>query len=119
MLEKGKVATMTTARFTQKARRALVPMRKATLDAFLLTILTVVCLAFLGIPVTHPFLFVLVIVLVFALVYVIAVVLRLRKAATSSLAAQSEEQASPIEYTAFILAQGWNRDTTRTPPEEY
>ncbi len=88
MLEKGRVATMTTVRFTQQARRALVPMRKATLDAFLLTILTVVCLAFLGIPVTHPFL----IVLVFALVYVIAVVLRLRRAATNSPAAQSEWQ---------------------------
>jgi hypothetical protein len=83
---------MTTARFTQKARRALVPMRKATLDAFLLTILTVVCLIYTGIPVTHPFLFVLVIVLVFALVYVIAVVLRLRRAATNSPAAQSEWQ---------------------------
>ena len=92
MLEKGRVATMTTVRFTQQARRALVPMRKATLDAFLLTILTVVCLAFLGIPVTHPFLSVLVIVLVFALVYVIAVVLRLRRAATNAPAAQSEWQ---------------------------
>jgi hypothetical protein len=79
---------MTTARFTQQARVALVPMRKATLDAFLLTILTVVCLTFLDIPVTHPFLS----VLVFALVYVIAVVLRLRRAATNSPAAQSEWQ---------------------------
>jgi flagellar biosynthesis/type III secretory pathway M-ring protein FliF/YscJ len=72
-------------------------MCKATLDAFLLTILTVICLAFLGIPVTHPFLFVLVIVLVFALVYVIAVVLRLRRAATNSPAAQSEWQV-PVTY---------------------
>ena len=83
---------MTTARFTQQARVALVPMRKATLDAFLLTILTVVCLIYTGIPVTHPFLSVLVIVLVFALVYVIAVVLRLRRAATNAPAAQSEWQ---------------------------
>ncbi len=83
---------MTTARFTQQARVALVPMRKAMLDAFLLTLLTVVCLTFLGIPVTHPFLSVLVIVLVFALVYVIAVVLRLRRAATNAPAAQSEWQ---------------------------
>ena len=72
---------MITARFTQQARRVLVLARKATLDAFLLTLLTAVCLAFFGIPVTHPFLSVLVIVLVFALVYVIAVVIRLRKAA--------------------------------------
>ncbi len=92
MLEKGKVAPMTTVRFTQQARRALVPMRKATLDAFLLTILTVVCLIYTDIPVTHPFLSVLVIVLVFALVYVIAVVLRLRRAATNAPAAQSEWQ---------------------------
>jgi len=56
-------------------------MRKATMDAFLLTLLTVICLTYLAIPVTHPLLFVLVILLVFALVYVIAVVIRLRKAA--------------------------------------
>jgi hypothetical protein len=70
---------MTTVRFTQQARRAFVPMRKATLDAFLLTMLTVVCLIYTDIPVTHPFLSILVIVLVFALVYVIALVLRLRE----------------------------------------
>jgi hypothetical protein len=109
---------MTPTLFTQKARRTLVPMRKATMDAFLLTILAVICLAFFAIPVTHPLLFVLVIVLVFALVYVIAVVLRLRKAATSSPAAHSEVQASPIEYTAFTLVKGWTRET-RTPPEKY
>ena len=42
-LEKDKVATMNTVQFRQKARHALVPMRKATIDAFLLTafILTV------------------------------------------------------------------------------
>ncbi len=79
---------MTTAHFTQKARRALVPMRKATLDAFFLTMLTVACLIYTDIPVTHPF----VIVLVFALVSVIAVVLRLRRTATNAPAAQSEWQ---------------------------
>jgi hypothetical protein len=45
VLEKARVTTMTTAHFIQKARRALVPMRKATLDAFLLTMLTVACLS--------------------------------------------------------------------------
>jgi hypothetical protein len=83
---------MTTAHFTQKARRALVPMRKATLDAFFLMMLTVACLIYTDIPVTHPLLFVLVIVLVFAFVYVIAVVLRLRRATTNAPAAQSEWQ---------------------------
>jgi flagellar biosynthesis/type III secretory pathway M-ring protein FliF/YscJ len=88
------------------------------MDAFLLTILTVICLTYFAIPITHPFLFVLVIVLVFALVYVIAVVLRLRKAATDSPAAPSEEQATPIEYTVSTLVKGWTRET-RTPPEKY
>ena len=83
---------MTTARFTQQARGALVPMRKAMLDAFLLTLLTVVCLTFFSTPATPPFVFGLVLVLVFALVYAIAVVLRLRRAATNAPAAQSEWQ---------------------------
>lgn len=67
-------------------------MRKATLDAFLLTLLIAVSLAFLDIPVTYPFLSVLVIAVVFALVYVIAVLLRLRQAATNAPVAQSEWQ---------------------------
>lgn len=88
---------MTTARYSQQARRPLVAMRKAMLDAFLLALLTAVCLAIFDIALTHPFLSVLVIVLVFALVYVIAVVLRLRRAATNSPAAQSEWQI-PVSH---------------------
>lgn len=88
------------------------------MDAFLLTMLTVVCLTYLAIPVTHPLLFLLVIVLVFALVYVIAVVLRLRQAATSSPAARGEWQATPIDNTAFTILRGLQREP-RTPPEKY
>src|SRR5215471_5039842 len=109
---------MTISPFTQKARRALVPMRRATMDAFLLTLLTVICLTYLSIPVTHPLLFVLVIVLVFALVYVIAVVLRLRKAATSFPEEQREEQLTPIANTISTLVKGWTRED-RPPPEKY
>jgi hypothetical protein len=118
VLVKGGLATMTTPRFTRKARRALVPMRKATMDAFILTMLTIVCLTYLAIPVTHPLLFVLVIVLVFALVYGIAVVLRLRQAAMNPPAARGEWQATPIDNTAFTILKGWLREP-RTPPEKY
>ena len=44
MLEKGMIKTMTTALFIQKARRALVPMWKAAMDAFLLGSLVVIIL---------------------------------------------------------------------------
>jgi serine/threonine protein kinase len=59
----------------QKVRRTLVAMRKATADAFLLTLLAVECLLYTGI--LQPLL----IVLIYGLVYLIAVLLRLRKAA--------------------------------------
>ncbi len=59
----------------QKVRRAPVAMRKATVDAFLLTLLAAECLLYTGI--LQPLL----IVLIYALVYLIAVLLRLRKAA--------------------------------------
>jgi hypothetical protein len=59
----------------QKARRALVPMREATVDALLFTMLTVVCLLYTGI--LSP----LMIVPTYALAYLIAMILRLRKAA--------------------------------------
>ena len=115
-LEKGKVATMTSANFMQKAQHALGPMRRATMDAFLLgTFIIILTYA----ATTFPFSFPLMIVFVYALVYLIAVILRLRKAATNSPAVQRQENASPIEYTAFTLVKGWTPDTTRTPPEVY
>src|SRR5947208_3757315 len=73
---------MTIANFLQKARHALVPMRKATIDALLLGTLIVIILITLvyvgtGILFTYTWL----IVPIYALVYLIAVVLRLRQAA--------------------------------------
>ena len=117
MLEKGRVATMPRAHFTQKARHALAPMRKATTDALLLTAFILIgLLVFTGILFTSPWL----ILPIYALAYLLTVVLRLRQAARETTAAPSKElQASPIDYTAFTVAQGWRRETTRTPPEEY
>ena len=70
---------MTTTNFLQKVRYALVPMRKALIDAILLGTLIVVVSAYAG----AVFLFTVpvLLILVYTIVYVIAVVLRLRKAA--------------------------------------
>jgi serine/threonine protein kinase len=57
----------------QKVRRTLIAMRKATVDAFLLTLLAAECLLYTGI--LRPLL----IVLIYVLVCVIATLLRLRK----------------------------------------
>ncbi len=90
-LEKGKVATMTIANFLQKARHALVPMRKATMDALLLGTLIVIILTYAGtgIPFTNTWL----IVPIYAFVYLIAVVLRLRQAAR-----ETTEARDPYNY---------------------
>ncbi len=90
-LEKGKVATMTIANFLQKARHALVPMRKATMDALLLGTLIVIILTYAGtgIPFTYTWL----ILPIYALVYLIAVVLRLRQAAR-----ETTEARDPYNY---------------------
>ena len=85
-LEKGKVATMTTINFLQKARRALVPMRKATMDALLLTAFIFIgLLVFTGILFTSPWL----ILPIYALAYLLTVVLRLRQAARETSAARN------------------------------
>jgi hypothetical protein len=65
-------------------------------DAFIWMMITAICLTYFALPVTHPFLFLLVIVLIFSLVYVISVVLRLRKAAMSFPEEQREEQVTPF-----------------------
>ncbi len=91
------------------------PMRKAMMDAFLLGTLIDLPLIYTGVVLTFPLL----LVLVYALVYLIALVLRLRKAATNSPAAHGERQASPIDYTAFTIIEGWMQSKRRTPPEEY
>ena len=71
------VIIMATALSIQKARRALVPMRKATIDAFLLGTFIIIILTYTGILFTFPLL----VVFVYALAYLLAVVIRLRKAA--------------------------------------
>ena len=99
---------MPRALFTQKARHALVPMRKATMDALLLTAFILIgLLVFTGILFTFPWL----ILPIYALAYLLTVVLRLRQAAGETTAAATQElQASPIDYTAFTVAQEWNLD---------
>ncbi len=99
---------MTTVNFLQKVRHALVPMRKATIDTLLLTSFVLIGLfVFPGILLSYPWL----ILPIYALAYLLTVVLRLRQAARETTAAPSKElQASPIDYTAFTVAQEWNLD---------
>ncbi len=81
---------MTTGNFIQKARHALVPMRKATVDALLLTAFIFIgLLVFTGILFTSPWL----ILPIYALAYLLAVVLRLRQAARETTAAANQEQS--------------------------
>jgi hypothetical protein len=69
---------MATMNFRQKARHALVPMCKATIDALLLTAFIYIGLfVFRGILLSHPWLF----LPIFALAFLFTVVLRLRRAA--------------------------------------
>jgi hypothetical protein len=90
MLEKGTVAIMTTTLFLQKARRALVPMRKAVVDALLLTAFILIgLLVFTGILFTSPWL----LLPIYTLAYLLAVVLRLRKAARETTAGAHQEQS--------------------------
>jgi hypothetical protein len=88
MLVKGMVKTMITALFIKKARRALVPMWKATMDAFLLGSLIVILLLASSILFTYPWL----IILTYALVYLVALVLRLRKAAYEANLALNQDR---------------------------
>ncbi len=77
---------MTTVNFLQKARHALVPMRKATIDALLLTAFILTLLfVFPGILLSYPWL----ILPIYALAYPLTVVLRLRQAARETTAARS------------------------------
>jgi uncharacterized membrane protein YdbT with pleckstrin-like domain len=86
-LEKGKV---TTVNFLQKARHALVPMRKAMMDALLLgTLIIILLLVSPGILLTYPWL----ILIIYAIVYLLAVVLRLRQAAR-----ETAEARNPYNY---------------------
>ena len=89
-LEKGKVVPMTTVTFMQKARYALVPMRKATIDALLLTAFILIgLLVFPGILLSYPWLF----LPIYAHAYLLTVVLRLRQAAR-----EPTEARNPYNY---------------------
>jgi len=87
-LEKDRVATMTT-KFLQRARHALVPMRKATIDALLLTAFILICLLYTGVLLSYPWL----ILPIYALAYLLAVILRLRQAAR-----ETTEARNPYNY---------------------
>lgn len=94
--EKDQVATMSITNFLkkerllQKARHELVPMRKAAMDAFLLTAsIYIGLLIFPGILLSYPWLF----LPVYALAYLLLLVLRLRQAAR-----ETTEPRSPYNY---------------------
>jgi phosphatidylserine synthase len=79
VLEKGTITIMTTTNFLQQARSALVPMRKASIDALLLTAFIFIGFLFLlpGILLGYPWL----VLPIYALAYLLTAVLRLRQAA--------------------------------------
>lgn len=90
------------------------------MDAFLLGTLIALPLIYTGVVLTFPLL----IIPGYVLVFLISLTLRRRKAATSSLATESEAHGSPLEYTpTATLAQSWTRfqrgESTRIPPEKY
>jgi hypothetical protein len=81
---------MTTVNFLQKARHALVPMRKAAMDALLLSAFIYIGLfAFPATLLSYPWLF----LPIYALAYLLTVVLRLRQAAR-----ETTEARSPYNY---------------------
>ena len=70
----------------QKVRHALVPMRKATIDALILAAFVYIGLfAFPGVLLSYPWLF----LPIYALAYLLTVVLRLRQAARVTTEAKS------------------------------
>jgi hypothetical protein len=81
---------MTTINFKQKARHALVPMRKATIDALILSAFIYIGLfVFPGVLLSYPWLF----LPICALAYLLTVVLRLHQAAR-----ETTEIKSPYNY---------------------
>ncbi|SRR6266705_1333056 len=75
----------------QKVNHSLVPMRKATIDALLLTVFTGWFLFVTGVLFSYPWL----IVVLYVLAYLLAVVRRLRQAARQMAVAPGQEQ--PLE----------------------
>jgi hypothetical protein len=81
---------MNSVNFMQQARHALIPMRKATIDALLLTAFILIgFLVFPDVLLSYPWLF----LPVYALAYLLTVVLRLRQAARVTT-----EVKSPYNY---------------------
>ena len=81
---------MSTVTFHQKTRHPLVPMRKAAMDALLLSALIYIGLfIFPAILLSFPWVF----FPIYALVYLLAAVLRLRQAAR-----ETTEARSPYNY---------------------
>ena len=98
---------MTIANFLQKARHALVPMRKATMDALFLTAFIFIGLLVTGVLFSYPWL----ILPIYALAYLLAVVLRLRQAARETTAAANQEQSlegalQELSSTRTLIAIG-------------
>ena len=87
-LEKGTVATMYTVNFMQKASYALVPVRKAMMDAILLGSFIAIILTFTSVAFTYPWL----IIIIYGLVYLIALVLRQGKAVYDATGTLNQEQ---------------------------
>ena len=88
---------MTNVHFMQQARQALVPMRKATMDALLLTAFILLLLVFMGILFTSPWL----ILPIYALAYLLTVVLRLRQVSRETSAAYDQEQSFAIGHMLY------------------
>ena len=77
---------MTSTNFLQQARRALIPMRKASMDALLLTAFILIgSLVYPVILLSYPWVF----LAIYALAYLLMVVLRLRQAARETGAPRS------------------------------
>jgi hypothetical protein len=91
-LEKGTVATMNTVNDLQKARYALVPMRKAMMDALLLTAFILIILVFTGILFTYQWL----ILPIYGLALLLTVVLRLRQVVRETTVVDDQEQSFDI-----------------------
>lgn len=80
---------MNATNFLQQAKRAPVPMRKATLDALLLTAFLAWFLVMTGVLFSYPWL----IVVIYVLAYLLALVLRPRHAARQMKVAPDKEQS--------------------------
>ena len=82
---------MTTIHLLQRARHALIPMRKATIDALLLTAFISIGFLFLfpGILFSSPWVF----LPIYTLAYLLTVLLRLRQAAR-----ETAEPRNPYNY---------------------